>query len=67
MIERSDLDIYHIMRGNKWSFVHWDIIRDAVGDIIDVYVLVDSVKSLVKYVNMLRDRVLGDKRRYCGV
>ena len=50
--ERSDLDIYHIVRGNKWNFAHWDTVTDAVGDIIEVDVIVDSMESLGRSVNM---------------
>lgn len=50
--ERSDLDIYHLVRGNKYNFAHWDVIRDIVGDIIKVDVMVDSADSIGRAVNV---------------
>lgn len=50
--ERSDLDIYHIVRRDKWNQENYSIISDAVGDRIKVDVVVDSMKSFGKSVNM---------------
>ena len=50
--EHSDLDIYHIVRGAKWDLRHWDVINGAVGNIMDVDVIVDSVESLDRSVNV---------------
>ena len=50
--ERSDLDIYHIVRHGKWNQEHYDIISGAVGDRMKVDVVVDSMESFGKSVNM---------------
>ena len=50
--EWSDLDIYHVVRGNKYDFAHWDVIKDAVGNTVDIDIIVDSVETLGKAVNM---------------
>ena len=50
--ERSDLDIYHIVRRGKWNQEHYDIISGAVGDRMKVDVVVDSMESFGKSVNM---------------
>ena len=44
--ETSDLDIYHIVSGNKWAQKHRDIIRDAVGGRMDVDIVVDSPETV---------------------
>ncbi len=50
--EDSDLDIYHVVRGDKRDSSHYDIISNAVGDRMRVDVVVDSMESLGKSVNM---------------
>ena len=50
--EASDLDIYHIVSGNKWAQKHRDIIRNAVGDRMDVDIVVDSPETVAKHANL---------------
>lgn len=50
---QSDLDLYHIVEGNKWLQKHYDVIKQAVaGHIKKVDVVVDSPESVGKYANL---------------
>ena len=48
--ETSDLDIYHIVSGDKWAQKHRDIIRDAVGGRMKVDIVVDSPETVAGHV-----------------
>lgn len=50
--EQSDLDIYHVVRVDNWNFGHCDVVTDAVGDIMKVDVVVDSVGFIGRSVNV---------------
>lgn len=49
---QSDLDIYHVVSGDRWQWRHYGIVRDAVGDRMGVDVIVDSVETAVRNVNL---------------
>ena len=48
--ETSDLDIYHIVSGDKWAQKHRNIIRDAVGGRMAVDIVVDSPETVAGHV-----------------
>ena len=50
--ETSDLDIYHVVRGNKWLQRHYDIIRHAVADRMKVDVVVDSLETVGRHASL---------------
>lgn len=50
---QSDLDVYHIVRGNKWLRKHYDVIRNAVaGHMEHVDVVTDSLDTVGRHVNL---------------
>lgn len=49
--KHSDLDVYHVVRGEKWNGANWSIIWESVGD-MNVDVVVDSMESIGRTVNV---------------